>query len=501
VTFPRLIYNRLSYSGLAIAALSFLSFLFLVVFHTVAGAGRRPYAGLLIFVAVPAVLAFGLLLVPVGMGLEWLRWRQKETRPLPVFPVIDLNDARHRNATIVFLAGSIVLLFLFVFSSYQGYHYTESVAFCGTLCHSVMKPEYTTYQESPHARVACVECHVGPGADWFVRSKLSGVPQIFYTLTDSYPRPIQTPVKNLRPAQETCEQCHWPEAFFGGQEERLIHFLPDESNTRWEINLLIKTGGGSPETSRTEGIHWHMNIGNRLEYIATDEKLQSIRWVRITTLGTGETREYYTGKPLSKEEIAKAKIHRMDCIDCHNRPTHIFRSPVYSVNLALAKGDLDATLPYIKREAVKLLAPQYVSDDEARKAIRDGLTSFYGEKYPDLAKTNPKAISDAVVGLQDIFAHNEFPAMKVRWDTHPDNIGHIVSLGCDRCHDGEHRDAEGKAITNRCTACHSILSEGKMGSITYSNDPQGLVFKHPVDIGEAWKETLCSDCHTGAGGQ
>jgi hypothetical protein len=279
---PRLVYNRISFVGAVIASLSLLMFIFLFILHTVSDTARVPYAGLVIFVVVPTFLLFGLILIPIGMFFEWRHWKRTGVRSIPTFPRIDLNNPRHLNAAFIFVVGSILLLFLSAFGSYQAYEYTDSVSFCGRLCHEVMQPEYVAYQNSPHARVACVDCHVGPGANWYVRSKLSGSYQVYATLFNKYPEPIPTPIENLRPAQQTCEQCHWPEQFFGGQQKKFVHFLPDEQNSRWEINMLIKTGGGSPETGQTEGIHWHMNIANRVEYIASDEKRQVIPWVKIT---------------------------------------------------------------------------------------------------------------------------------------------------------------------------------------------------------------------------
>jgi len=234
---PRLLHNRLSYAGTAIAVLALILFVFLFVLHSFTGAAQAPYAGLIIFIFVPAVLILGLVLVPVGMLVEWRRLRRTGVRSIPRFPIVDLNDASQRNAVAMFAVGSMLLLFLSVFGSFQAYEATESVSFCGTLCHAVMAPEFTAYENSPHARVRCVDCHVGPGADWYVKSKLSGSYQVYAVLFDKYPRPIPAPISSLRPAQQTCEQCHWPKQFFGGQQKKMVHFLPDENNTRWEINL------------------------------------------------------------------------------------------------------------------------------------------------------------------------------------------------------------------------------------------------------------------------
>ncbi len=297
---PRVVYNRLSLIGAAIAILALIVFAFLFFLQTLVGGSRSPYAGLVIFIAVPTVFLFGAVLIPIGIFIEWERLKHGGAQSIPRFPIIDLNNPQHQNAMLIFLVGSVLLLVLATFSGYKAYNETDSVAFCGVLCHKVMSPEYTAYQNSPHARVRCVDCHVGPGADWFVRSKLSGAYQVYAVLFHKYPQPIPVPISNLRPAQETCEQCHWPERFFGAQQKKLVHFLPDKENTRWETDLLIKTGGGSPESGLTEGIHWHMNIANRVEYIATDEKRQEIPWVRMSNLKTGKVNEYVsTEKPLS----------------------------------------------------------------------------------------------------------------------------------------------------------------------------------------------------------
>ena len=189
---------------------------------------------------------------------------------------------RQRNAFLLVAVVTFVFLMFTALGSYRTYEFTESVQFCGQTCHAVMKPEYTAYQNSSHARVACVQCHIGPGATWFVKSKLSGSYQVYATLFHKYPRPIPTPVQNLRPAQETCEQCHWPQKFYGAVEKVRTHFMSDEKNSPWTVEMLLKVGGGDPTHGPVGGIHWHMNVANKVEYIATDEARQIIPWVRIT---------------------------------------------------------------------------------------------------------------------------------------------------------------------------------------------------------------------------
>jgi hypothetical protein len=394
--------------------------------------------------------------------------------------------------------ASLLLLFFSVFGSYEAFQATESVAFCGATCHTPMQPEYTTYQDSPHARVRCVECHVGPGAGSYVKAKLNGLPQLYGVVFNAYPRPIPAPIDTLRPARETCEHCHWPEVFVDGQHKHLAYFLPDEQNTRWQMDLLVRVGGGRGGGAHTGGSHWHVNSNNRVEYIAVDDARQRIPWVRMTDRSTGAVTEYMsTANPLTPAERATATVRTVDCIDCHNRPTHIFRSPQESVNHALEAGRMDSTLPFLRKTAVELLSADYSSTDVALRGIAEGVTEFYRKQYPEIATARNDAIHNAIGELQSIYQRTVFPSMKARWDQYPNNIGHLMFSGCFRCHDGQHASADGKVIDHDCTTCHTITAQGKTGAIANASGPQGLGFQHPEEIGDLWQQSPCSACHTG----
>lgn len=496
--FTSLLYNRISYLGGILAAVMIVVFLLMLFISTTAG-GDNPYFGLVTFLIIPPFIILGLVMIPIGVWWERHYRVKKGRRTEAIFPIIDLNIPRNRLILTAFNISVFSLLLLAAVGAYNAYHYTETTGFCGTLCHRVMTPEFTAYKKSPHARVGCVDCHVGPGASFYVKSKLSGLYQVYAILANVYPRPIPTPIKNLRPAQETCEQCHWPAAFFGEKQRLSNHYLYDEKNSPWSINLLIKIGGGSPGTAQTTGIHWHMNISNRVEYIARDRAQQDIPWVRITNYKTGITNEYMdTTNPLTKAEMDSLPKHRMDCMDCHNRPTHIFESPNYAVNLALDTKRLDNKLPNIKANGVKVLTAEYKTTPEAMTGISQQMWALYDEKnFPDTTIL-PASVEQAISTLQDIYSTNFFPEMGVKWDVYTDDIGHINSKGCHRCHDGNHKTAEGKEITRHCNACHIILSQGPPDSLEVSTDlVNGLEFRHPVDIADAWKETGCYECHKG----
>jgi hypothetical protein len=476
------------------AGLALLGFVLILVMFVVEAILQRtnPYIGIFTYMVYPAVLAFGLLLIPLGMWLD--RRRRSRGGEVPPYPRIDLNEPKTRAAFIFVLVATIVIMGLISTVSYEAYHFTESVTFCGELCHSVMEPEYTAYQESPHARVTCAECHVGPGAGWYVRSKLSGAYQIYSVLFKKYPRPIPTPVENLRPAQETCEQCHWPEKFFGAQLKVITRFGHDEKNTVRQVHSLIRTGGGSPTTGITAGIHWHMNIANEIWYGAADAKRQKIPWVRMKDR-QGRVTEYFDRSiSLTAEENKKLEIRRMDCMDCHNRPSHIFRDPDSAVDTVLFSGLLDRSLPYIKREAVRVLGQPYPSREKAREGIATALDSFYLTGYPKLYPNKRVEIQKAIAEVQRIYQTNMFPEMKVDWRTHPDNIGHTLFPGCFRCHQGNHVSRDGKVIRRDCQLCHTII-----GQVSNLPNPTEVAaaekFEHPWSLRGKHAELSCNQCH------
>ena len=496
--FPKLAYNWLSALGaiMAVMAVLVMTFLYLV---DVFARETNPYLGIFLYMILPFFLVLGLLLIPVGMYRRWKAIRKYGEEAYPAWPYVDLNERRHRNAFFVFLFGTFFFVIVSAVGSYQAYHYTESVTFCGKTCHTVMKPEYTAYQNSPHARVACVGCHVGPGADWFAKSKLSGLYQVYATMADVFPRPIPTPIENLRPARETCEQCHWPEKFFGMQQRQFDHYQYDEANSPWRISMLVKTGGSDPRTGQVAGIHWHMFIGTRVEYISRDEERLDIPWVRATDLRTGKATVYRNvDEPPTDEEISMTAARVVDCVDCHNRPSHIYKSPDYAIDRLILTKMIDRKLPEIKRIAVEAMAEIYETEKDGLKAIEEAINSFYREDFPDIHEDKKAAIQLAISETQRSFSENIFPEMKARWEHYFDNLGHFINVGCMRCHDGNHADDEGRIISHDCDACHIIISQGRNEGVAYSSFEEGLRFEHPVDIDEAWLEMGCFECHTGS---
>jgi hypothetical protein len=336
-----------------------------------------------------------------------------------------------------------------------------------------------------------VDCHVGEGAGNYVDSKMAGTRQLIKTMSNTFPQPVKTPVHNLRPAQDTCKQCHWPGRYFGTMEFRRSYFLADENNTRWDIRMFMNVGGGKDQPA---GVHAHMNLDHDIYYAAEDERRQKITWVKAVDK-EGKERVYVTPNSIWKDAPPPAeKVRKMDCIDCHNRATHQFRAPYRVVNEALQYGHIDAGIPRIKEKAMEVMSKKYATDEEAAPAIERALRDYYKNEHADYYAANTDKVETAIRTVKELFGKNIFPFMKLRWDTHPDNIGHLAAPGCFRCHDNLHAAPDGRTITKDCRSCHSIVEQGAPGALERNID--GLEFKHP-DGGEDWKEMDCNDCHTG----
>jgi nitrate/TMAO reductase-like tetraheme cytochrome c subunit len=489
---PSSVYNPITMLGGLVAGVSFGLILFLIALDALSGE-QKPYMGIITFVVLPAILILGLLLIALGVLREQRRRRSGHASAVHL-PRVDLNDPRHRRAAMIFTLGTVLLVAFSAFGSFKAYEHTDSNQFCGETCHQLMQPEYTAYSNSPHARVNCVQCHIGPGAEWFVRSKLSGAYQVYSTLFDKYPRPIPTPIENLRPSRETCEQCHWPKHFYDETFKVHDYYLSNEENTALRLNLLVKIGGGNSESGPTSGIHWHMNIANEVTYAALDRERSQIPWVRSVGPDGKETIYRSTEFEVSEQDLAATPRRKMDCIDCHNRPSHIYHPPARAVNEVMALGWIDRSLPYVKKVTVEALDHGYTTAEGAQDSIRIAIEGFYRDNYPDTFAGKREAIERTITETQGIYSRNFFPAMRASWRSFPENIGHMYAPGCFRCHDGKHVSADGKVLTRDCTACHTILAE-QIGESAQQVALAGVEYQHPEDIGDAWREVNCSDCH------
>ncbi len=472
--------NWLTYAGAVVALGSFFAFLLLFSIDLFAR-NSNPYLGILAYVIAPGFLFLGLGLA--GLGVWWQRRCEKRAgMAAQSLIAVDLTRPADRKKLRWFVVGTVIFLLCTAIGSYQSYQVSESVEFCGQACHEPMKPEFTAYQYSVHARVACVECHVGHGAEAFVKAKMNGMHQLIGVLTGDFDRPIKTPIKNLRPARETCEQCHWPQKFSGNIDRTYHSFLADETNTPYSVRLSLNVGGADPTHGPVGGIHWHVSQDNKIEYIATDDRRQVIPWVRVTD-PNGIVTEYRV--PKFTNDISGYEIRLMDCMDCHNRPSHRFRSPNDAVNYAMSIGRIDPAIPWVKAKVVEALAGEYQTESEALEKISASLRETYSD-HPQVEKV--------VTETLNIYRQNFFPEMKADWRAYPENTGHKDWAGCFRCHDDRHQavGTKKKIPASGCQSCHTILAQG-FGAELHQISPDGQEFRHPGDPVDG----ACNDCHTG----
>lgn len=489
---PSLYHNYVSLIGTVIAITSLLSIIFLFLLE-ITGQSDQPYLGILIYIMLPGVMVFGITVILFGMFLERRRRRKLTPEQIAAYPILDLNGPRRRRMFLAFLIGSFMFLMISAFGSYRAFEFTESVEFCGQICHTVMKPEFVAYKAAPHSQIRCVECHVGSGADAYVKAKMGGVRQLVSLAMGTYDRPIKTPVHQMRPAHETCGKCHWSEKFHGEQLQVFNHYGFDEKSSLRQVRMFMKVGGANPSTGKASGIHWHMNVGNEITFVSSDDRRQVIPWVRSKT-ADGNVVEYKLAEStMSPDQIEKAEKRKMDCIDCHNRPTHIYLSPNKAVDQSLDSGKLDLELPFLKATAVEVLSAEYNTTDEALSAIATNFPAFYQSKYPEIYASRKDSIDRAVSEIQRLYSTYFFPEMKTNWSTQINNIGHFNAQGCFRCHDGRHVSNEGKMIRNDCNLCHTTLDQTELGVTTPAVNG---VFRHPANLGD--KATFqCAECHKG----
>jgi len=410
----------------------------------------NPYLGIIFFLILPALFVFGLLLIPVGVFAR--RKKLELAGQIPAeFPKIDLNDRIFRHGLDIVLIATIVNLLVVSMASYRGAAYMDSPQFCGASCH-VMHPEYTAYKVSAHSHVACVECHIGAGAESYFKAKVNGTKQLVEVSFNRYPKPIPSPVQNLRPAREICESCHTPAKFVG--EKLLVKpgFANDEKNTETESVVVLHLGG-IDSLSHLTGIHG-VHFGH-IEYIATDPTRTTIPWAERTYADGSKTA---FGTSSLKGTVPDGERRVMDCIDCHNRAAHTMQTAEDALNRAMAEGAISAELPWVHKKGLALLKADYATEAEARVKIPAQLTQFYREEHPDVLAAHPDLVKAAGQGLVYVFTTNSFPDMKVTWGSHPNHIGHMSYPGCFRCHDGDHVAKDGKALTQDCTACHNLLA-------------------------------------------
>ncbi len=448
--------DRISLMGVALTTAAALSMMWVWGLEILGVHPSNPYFGILLFLVLPGIFVFGLLLIPLGLWRRRRRLRMSgETEDLQP---LHISTPSVKRAVVFVVTATAVNIALVGVATSKGMHYLDSNQFCGLTCHSVMAPEYGAFKDSAHSRVGCAQCHIGPGADWFVKAKISGLRQVWAVVAGTYHRPIPSPVENLRPARETCEQCHWPQKFHGDKMQVRVKYEEDEANTPSYTVVMLRLGGRSPKGAL--GIHGrHLDEGSRIQYAAGDEKRHQIPRVLYKD-DQGKTVEYLDeSTELRPEAVAKLPLRSMDCVDCHNRPTHVFDLPGAAIDRALQEGRIAKDLPFLKKQGLALLKAEYKSRDEVTQKLPQALAAFYQANHPAVAQSRAADIKVAGEALRDMHLKNVYPDMKLTWGTHANHIGHVNQLGCFRCHAGSHSSKDGKGIKSDCNTCHELLAQ------------------------------------------
>jgi len=432
--------------GMALLATALISTLF-VLPQQIRGHVDNPYIGIVVFLFLPMVFFAGLVLIPIGIYLG-----KRKIREGMAEVGFDRGAALRRLA---WFFGGVTILNLLIGTqiTYRAVEHMETPQFCGASCHT-MKPEFSAYQNSPHSRVECVECHVAPGAAGWVSSKTNGIRQLIETVFDSYHRPIPSAIESNRlvPARKTCENCHWPQMFGGARMRILNKYAEDEANTLSQTVLLMLVGG-----NRIAGIHGaHFGPGVHIRFAAADPARQGVPWVEYQNDNTKEVRTFVSGEKMNS--INEMPKFEMECVDCHNRPTHTFELPERAMDNALAGGQISISLPFIKKKGVEVLKTTYSTSADAADKLPASVEHYYQQTYPDLYAKRSDDVRHASQAILAIYNRNVFPDLKVTWGTYPNNLGHMDFPGCFRCHDGAHATSDGKTIPQDCNTCHEALA-------------------------------------------
>nr|MBN2276598.1 NapC/NirT family cytochrome c [candidate division Zixibacteria bacterium] len=451
-------------AGVILTTSAFIIFILLEAARMV-GLLTNAYVGLITYLLFPALFIIGLLLIPVG----WRIYRKKtgrRTREL-------LSERFDPEANQAGMAGSgvfrtiaILTLINILFmggASVQMLHFMDRPNFCGTACHSVMNPEWVTYQDSPHARVRCVECHVGEGIGAAIDAKLNGVWQMISVTFNLYERPIPTPVHNLRPARETCEKCHWPDKFYGNRLKTIFKYDHDENSTPCYTTLALKVDAGLK--NKKAGIHWHTSETNEVHYASVDDKRKDMIWVGVLR-PDGSYHRYFNDN-LKDAPVSYGNIRTLDCVDCHNRATHIYEDPEKALDDRMRLGLFNVSWPYFKREALTAITRNYATQKAALRGIADHLEGFYSRAYPQKYGSGRVSLDTNIIVLREIYRRNIHERMNIKWGSYANNIGHRGNGGCFRCHNDELRDDSGRTISFDCALCHSVLANNESNPFYY----------------------------------
>lgn len=471
--------NRMTKVGVVFVTSSVFSFALFEIFR-MTGFITNSYVGLVTYLAFPLLFLLGLFLIPLGWWLLAKRTKQTMRQLFRSRFSEDMLTIREggsrllRTVTILTLLNALIL----GVAGVRTLHFMDESHFCGTACHTVMSPEWATYQQSPHARVKCIECHVGEGVGALIDSKLNGMWQVISASLKLYDRPIPTPVHQLRPARETCEKCHWPEMFHGDRIVRHVSYEQDSVSTPRYTTLMLKVGSGLEEMD--VGSHWHIARKNLIRYASVDDEREVMIWVEARQTD-GSMRRFTNRRLKHSAGYEHEEARAMDCVDCHNRATHIYEEPERAVDERIRLKRMSRSIPYLKKTALDALLRSYPDKAMALELIEHEMRAIYQSRFPDMLATQSEELDEAIRAVLAIYERNIHPKMNIGWGVYPSHIGHIRRKGCFRCHTHDLVDDEGVPITMNCTLCHSILAR---------NDEEPFRYLRPFDENDDQLEEL-----------
>jgi len=486
--------------GLIVTGVGFIASLIALIAE-LTGEESTPYQGLLTFVLYPGIAIGGLAITGLGVFLEHRRSRKLREAAQEWRPTLDL--AQRRDRLVLWALGCFFVAFVgsSVVGAYHAYEFTESKSFCGEVCHEPMEPQFVAHQNSPHAKIDCTTCHVGPGVGGYIDAKISGMRQLKQVLLDSVPRPIRAGEEKVAIVSEACEECHQPDLLPDSQLDTSVRFGFDLANSERSLRLLFHR-----TSAPQEGTHWHSGL--EISFQAEDARGTRIPRVRVRRADGSETvYEDRAGRgPGGSPELREERA--MTCIDCHSRPAHRFEAPESSIDRAIARGEIDRSLPSIKKIAVAALSRDH--DGRGSDGVRAFVEEEYRTRFDGRVLAREETLGRAVETIERIYSQNVFPGMQVDWTTHPDHAGHRGSPGCFRCHSGQHTSSEGRALPSDCATCHEFFEKARDSADLTAIAADGSSFhpfrheNHPMQ--ECWTchsesaspYEACTTCHAEA---
>jgi len=367
--------------------------------------------------------------------------------------------------TVATITAAVIGVALLGAAGIAGWEYSNSNAFCAAMCHDVHPEEIAAHKQGAHARVNCVECHMGRNSTLHLMALKPTHAKELWGMIVGYERPITS--GTLRPSREACESCHYPAVEHHDSVAVKVQYGTDPQSSESRTKIVLHTGMDAVRSGYTKGIHWH--IQNEVRFVSPDPQRRDIPWVEVVK--ADGTKVTYTDAEtkLTAEQIAALPARAMACYDCHNEVGHPFTNPATTVDEAIRTGKIDRKLPDTKARAVALIdkLPEITGETKAREAKVDALLAEASGKAATAAEFKP-AEQKFNTAMREILLAASFREKGFSWKSFPNHTGHADTAGCFRCHDGKHFNDKGEVIRLQCTLCHAlpeVTRENAKGSV------------------------------------